>query len=297
MLDQKYNRSEQPYAPKKFATVRGHKMAYIDEGEGTPIIFLHGNPCSSYIWRNVMPHLEGKGRLIAPDLMGYGDSEKLDPSLGKNRYSLNEQYEYFTALIDQLCPDEKAIIVIHDCGSMVGFNWGFHHQDHLLGIAYMESIVAPLQLTDFPEHVQEQAKAMTPELFEDAINHPSFLLEGFLQNECKFTETEKFYYRAPFRVLGEDQRPWISFDIPIGGFPEYSYKIVSEYSRWMGENEIPKLLIKSEPGYIGRNRLLDICRKWKNQTEVTVKGKHFVQETSPDEVGEAIRSFAETIIS
>lgn len=282
---------EQPYAEKKYATVRGHQMAYIDEGEGTPIIFQHGNPASSYLWRNVMPHLEDMGRLIAPDLMGMGDSEKLSPLIGKDRYSLDEQCKYFEELIDLLCPNEKVILVIHDCGSMVAFHWANTHRDRVLGIAYMESIVAPLQLTDFPEATQEQAKNMSPDFMEMSLQQQPFLFDGLMFCDREFSAVEKQYYLAPFQTP-EDRRPTISFDMPVNGYPEYSSKLVGEYSRWMSENELPKLLIKAEPGYLIRNnRLYDICRQWKNQIEVTVKGHHFIQETTPDEVGQAIAEF------
>lgn len=190
--------SEKPFAEKKFKTVRGHKMAYIDEGEGTPIIFQHGNPASSYLWRNVMPFLKGKGRLIAPDLMGMGDSEKLDPALGKNRYCYDEQYQYFTELINLLCPNQKVILVIHDAGSLVGFHWAEQHRDLVLGIAYMESIVAPLVLDDFPKFMQVDM----PNGLEGTLNQPPFLVEKLLLTERQYTKTEEEYYRAPFKNVG-----------------------------------------------------------------------------------------------
>lgn len=279
---------------KKFTTVLGHKMAYIDEGEGTPIIFQHGNPFSSYIWRNIMPHLDGRGRVIAPDLMGYGDSEKLSPLMGKNRYILTEQYKYFDELMNQLVGNKKVFLVLHDCGSIVGFNWANHHRDQILGIAYMEAVIAPLKLTDFPP--EARFKGLTPQFMEESLRTPNFLLESFMQKEPGLTNEVRAAYRAPFKNLGEDQRPIISSIPPVDGFPEDNYKIVSAYSKWMSENDLPKLFIKGEPGYMISGRFYDICRKWKNQKEVKVKGRHMVQEVEPDKIGKAIREFVEEAI-
>ena len=286
--------AEQPFAEKKYMTVRGHQMAYIDEGEGIPIIFQHGNPTSSYLWRNVMPHLKGQGRLIALDLMGMGDSAKLPVELGKNRYSLAEQCRYFAEALEQLNVGDKVILVLHDCGSMVGFDWANKNRERVLGIAYMESIVAPLHITDFPDYVQEQAKHMTAENMEASLQHPLFLLADFLLKEREFSEFEKETYRKPFASAGEDCRPVISFDLPVAGTsitPDYSVKLVQDYSDWMAENDLPKLLIKAEPGYVLTGRLYNIAKNWKNQTETTVQGYHFVQETTPNEVGQAISVF------
>ena len=286
--------SEKPFAEKKKINIRGHQMAYIDEGKGTPIIFQHGNPASSYLWRNIMPYLKGKGRLIAPDLMGMGDSEKLDPSLGKNRYSYSEQYNYFTELINTLCPNEKVILVLHDAGSLVGFNWANKHRDLVIGIAYMESIVAPLEMNDFPKFMQID---LPPDGLEGTLKDPPFLVEKLLLTKREFTEFEKSVYRAPFKNVGEDCRPVISFDIPVNGYPEYTTKISADYSEWMSTNELPKLLIKGDPGYLIRNRTYEICKKWKNQTEVNVKGRHFIQEICPKEIGEAIAKFVDKILN
>lgn len=281
---------ENPFATKKFATILGHKMAYIDEGDGMPIIFQHGNPFSSYIWRNIMPHLKGMGRVIAPDLMGYGDSEKLPREMGKNRYLLSEQYNYFDKLIHQLVGDQKVVLVLHDCGSIIGFNWANHHRNQVLGITYMEAVVAPLKITDFPLEARNIDKVST-EMMEASLSQPNFLLEAFMKEEPGLTDKIREHYRAPFKKLGEDQRPIISSIPPVDGYPEDNYKIVAAYSKWMGENDVPKLLIKGEPGYMIHGRFYEICRQWKNQTEVVVKGRHMLQEVEPDKIGEAIREF------
>lgn len=166
--------TEQPVAAKKYLEIHGHKMAYIDEGEGAPIIFQHGNPTSSYLWRNVMRNLKGHGRLIAADFMGMGASEKLDPALGTSRYSFNEQRKYLHGLLDALDLGDEVILVLHDTGSMVGFDWANQHRSRVQGIAYMESIVAPLLVSDFPEYVQAQLKHMTPKDWRQACRAPTF---------------------------------------------------------------------------------------------------------------------------
>ncbi len=288
--------SSQPFAKKKIATVLGHQMAYIDEGHGVPVIFVHGDPTSSYLWRNVMPYVEGLGRLIAPDLMGMGESEKLPVDMDKERYSFPEQGKYFEALVDQLCPKGKVILVVHDCGSFIGFNWANTHRNRVMGIAYMESLVAPMLLSDFPDNIQEQLKTMTPEKLEESLQYPPFLLEEFLLKSRTFTETEKEYYRAPFKNAGEDRRPLISFQLPIEGINPHIVSMCVDYSVWMSENQIPKLFIKANPGYLITERFYNICHKWKNQTEFEVDGYHYIQETSPEFVGNAIAKFLKTII-
>lgn len=282
--------SEQPFARSKYRNIHGREMAYIDEGEGPAIIFQHGNPTSSYLWRNVMPHLNGLGRLIAADLMGMGHSDKLAPAMGKSRYSFNEQRKYLDGLWDALDIGGDVILVLHDTGSMFGFDWANRNRDRVQGIVYMESIVAPLLVSDFPEYVQEQLKHITPEGLEATLQGLDFI-DGFLLSARDFTEVEKAHYRAPFLNPGEDRRPLISFDLPIEGQPAHTVKIAEDYSRWLGQCDIPKLMIRAEPGYLLTNRLYDIAKAWPNQTEVTVEGGHYIQETTPSLVGEAIAAF------
>ncbi|GLQ08713.1 haloalkane dehalogenase 3 [Devosia yakushimensis] len=282
--------SEQPFAEKKYKDIHGHRMAYIDEGQGPAIVFQHGNPTSSYLWRNVMPHLKNMGRLIAADFMGMGDSEKLGASLGRSRYSFEEQRKYLHGLWDQLDLGDNVILVLHDTGSMFGFDWANQNRGRVQGIAYMESIVMPLRVTDFPVYVQEALRSATPETMEASLQDLGFL-EGFLLGAREFSAIEQAHYRKPFLVPGEDRRPMISFDLPVGGYPENTAAIVEAYSTWLAESSIPKLLINADPGYLLRDRLLDFAQSWPNQTEATVKGAHYVQETSPDEVGLAIAEF------
>ena len=282
--------SEQYFAAKKYLDIHGHRMAYIDEGEGAPIVFQHGNPTSSYLWRNVMRHLRGHGRLIAADLMGMGDSEKLDPALGTSRYGFDQQRKYLHGLWDALDLGNQVILVLHDTGSMFGFDWANHHRDRVQGIVHIESIVAPLLTADFPETVQAQLRLATPQGLEASLQGLDFL-NGFLLSARDFSGVEQALYRAPFLQPGEDRRPMISFEFPLDGQPQHTAKIVADYAHWLGHSEVPKLLIRGEPGYLLNSRLYDLVKTWPNQTEVQVKGGHYVQESSPDEVGLAIANF------
>ena len=284
--------SDQPFAAKKFLDLDGRKIAYIDEGEGPAIVFQHGNPTSSYLWRNVMPHLKGQGRLIAADLMGMGDSDKLDPALGQARYSFNEQRKHLFELWDRLDLGDNVTLVLHDTGSMFGFDWAHRNRSRVQGIAYMESIVAPLRVTDFPAYVQEQFKQMTPETLEASLQGLDFL-DGFLLGAREFSDTEKAAYRAPFLRPGEDRRPMISFDLPVEGHPEHMVQMVEGYSNWLAVSDIPKLMIRADPGYLLAGRLLEIARTWPNQTEVVVPGGHYIQETAPHEIGVAVSAFVQ----
>ena len=287
---------EQPFAAKKYLDVHGHRMSFIDEGEGPAIVFQHGNPTSSYLWRNVMPHLKGLGRLIAPDLMGMGDSEKLDPALGKDRYNFHQQRKYFGGLLDALDVGNDVILVIHDVGSMLGFDWAKQNRDRIQGIAYMESIVMPLLITDFPEAVRETLSKgfSSPEGREASLQSLDFL-NSFVLGTREFSETEQAYYRKPLLIPGEERRPTISSELPVDGVPEHTHRVVADYARWMSKNDIPKLLVKAEPGFILTNRVYDFAKTWRNQTEVTVAGVHYIQETSPTDVGTALAAFVKRL--
>ncbi len=289
---------EQPYAAKKYATVKGKRMAYIDEGEGDAIVFQHGNPTSSYLWRNVMPHCEGLGRLIACDLIGMGDSDKLDPS-GPDRYTYTEQRDYLFALWDQLDLGRNVIFVIHDWGSALGFDWANQHRDRVQGIAYMEAIVSPVTWADWPENARKVFQGFRSEGGEDMILQKNVFVERVLPGSVirKITEAEMAEYRRPFIHPGEDRRPTLTWprQIPVEGHPADVVKVVEDYGRWLAASDVPKLFINADPGSILVGRQRDICRRWPNQTEITVKGTHFIQEDSPDDIGAAVASFARAL--
>ena len=286
--------SAKPFGEKLYAAINGERMAYVDEGEGDAIVFQHGNPTSSYLWRNIMPHCKGLGRLIACDLIGMGDSDKLEPS-GRDRYSYSEQREFLYALWDQLDLGNSVVFVIHDWGSALGFEWAQRHPDRVQGIAYMEAIVTPLTWDDWPENARRAFQGFRSEAGEEMILTKNMFVEGVLPSAIlrDLSEEEMVEYRRPFAEAGEGRRPTLSWprQIPIEGRPLDVVKVVESYSRFLEQSDIPKLFVNADPGSILVGRQREVCRGWPNQTEVTVPGAHFLQEDSPDEIGKAVADF------
>jgi len=277
---------------KKTLTVKGKSIAYVDEGQGDPIVFLHGNPTSSYLWRNVMPELEGKGRLIAPDLVGQGDSEQLPASEGPERYSFDVAYDYLSALLQALDVTENVTLVIHDWGSALGFHWANNNRERVKAIAYMEGIVMPVEWDDWPESARGIFQGMRSPKGEELVMERNMFIEGILPSSIirKLSDVEMNEYRRPF--MDRDNRQlalnWPR-SIPIGGEPKALVDIVTAYGEWLkDESRLKKLFINAEPGSILVGRQREFCRSWPNQTEVTVKGLHFIQEDSGPEIGQII---------
>ena len=289
-----------PYASKKTMDVKGSKMPYIDVGEGDSIVFQHGNPTSSYLWRNVMPYCEGLGRLIACDLIGMGDSDKL-PDSGADRYSYAEQREYLFAAWEQLDLGDRIIFVIHDWGSALAFEWARKHDQRVQGIVYMEAIVDALSWDDWPENARKVFQGFRSEAGEAMVIDKNVFVERVLPGSIlrSLKESEMAEYRRPFEVPGEDRRPTLSWprQIPIQGAPLEVVNIVEDYSQWLARAEVPKLFINAEPGSILVGRQRELCRQWPNQLEVTVPGLHFIQEDSADEIGEHIKQFVKRLRS
>jgi len=287
-----------PRYPRAFTDVLGDRMAYVDVGDGDPIVFLHGNPTSSYLWRNVMPHLEGAGRLIAPDLIGMGDSAKLCDS-GPRRYTFVEHRRYLDQLLDQLGVSERATFVVHDWGSALGFDWANRHRQAVKGIAYMEAIVQPLTWSDWPADYRGIFQAFRSPAGEEMILTKNMFVESLLPGAVlrKLTDQEMAHYRRPFAEPGEARRPTLTWprQIPIDGKPADVVEIVSAYADWLSSSPVPKLFINAEPGAILTGAQREFCRTWPHQTEVTVPGVHFVQEDSPDPIGEALSSWCRTL--
>ena len=287
-----------PYVKHKHREVNGRRMAYIDEGEGDAIVFQPGQPASAYVWRNVMPHLEGMGRLIACDLIGMGGSEKLSPS-GPDQYRYAEHREHLFALWDALNLGHRVVLVLDDWGAVLGFDWARQNSQRVQGIVHMEAIAAPLNWSDLPEHAHPLFKVLRSPEGERLVLEENLFIEKILPQAVirQLTDEEINHYRQAFRNAGEDRRPMLSWprSLPIEGEPADVVKVVSESAGWLAQSDVPKLFINGEPGTLARGRLREIIRRWPNQTEITVKGRKLLQEDSPDEIGTAIAHFVKRL--
>lgn len=280
--------------PKKHLTVMGKSMAYCEMGEGDPILFLHGNPTSSYLWRNIMPFAADLGRCLAPDLIGMGDSDKLD-NPGPESYRFVEHRAYLDAWIEAVGVTENVTLVIHDWGSALGFDWARRNADRVKAIAYMEGIVRPVLWEEWNQQSRPVFEGFRSEAGEAMVLRKNVFVEKVLPGSVLrgLTEAEMTVYRRPFLTPGEDRRPTLSWprQIPLAGEPREVVDIVQEYADWMATNDLPKLFVNAEPGAILVGAQREFCRGWKNQTEVTVRGSHFIQEDSPTEIGEALHAW------
>src|SRR6266853_2141158 len=289
-----------PFGGKKFLEIEGRRMAYIDEGEGAPIVFAHGNPTSSYLWRNVMPACRGLGRLIACDMIGMGDSEKL-PDSGPDRYTYAEQRSFLFALWKKLGVDKDVVFVLHDAGALLGFDWTCQHPERVQGIAYMEALVQPITWADFPEDVRSLVQGCRSKDGETLVLEKNLIVENVLPGAIlrRLSEDEMAAYRAPFANAGEDRRPTLTWlrQIPIEGETPEVVRVAADCGRWLADSRIPKLFINAEPGAVLTGRRREFCRTWRNQTEVTVEGIHFVQEDSPEQIGKALAAFVRSLRS
>ena len=286
-----------PYK-KKFVTVKNKKIAYIDEGSGDPIVLLHGNPTSSFLWRNVIPELMGSGRVIVPDLIGQGDSEKLPASEGPGRYGLEVAYSYVDGLLESIGANENVTLVIHDWGSGVGFLWTMRHPVAVKGVAYMEGIVKPVSWSDWPASAVGIFKGFRSDKGEDLILNRNMFIEGVLPSSVirPLSDAEMDAYRAP-HLETDDRQPLLNWprQIPIEGEPKDVVALVNQYGAFMAASDIPKLFINADPGSILVGPQREFCRSWPNQQEVTVKGLHFIQEDSPVEIGQAVANWLKTL--
>lgn len=279
---------------KKRVAVLGRPMAYTEVGKGDPIVFLHGNPTSSYLWRNIIPHLAEHGRCIAPDLLGMGDSQKQSPS-GPGTYRFLEHSSYLDSLFEVLGVQKNVTLVLHDWGSALGFDWANRHRDSVKGIAYMEAIVRPVTWDEWPEAARQFFQGLRSEAGEDMILARNLFIERVLPSSIirDLSDEEMDEYRKPYVEVGEARRPMLTWprEIPIDGAPADVHRIVDGYSKWLSTSPVPKLFINADPGSILVGAQREFCRTWPNQTEVTVKGIHFIQEDSPNEIGQAIANW------
>ena len=279
---------------KKFVKINELNMAYVDEGRGDPIVLLHGNPSSSFEWRNVIPHLLPLGRCIAPDLIGMGDSEKI-PNSGPSSYRFVEHRKYLGGFFEALGLHESITLVLHDWGSALGFDWANSHQSAVKQIAYMEAFVAPIESWDeLPPEAVRFFETVYSKVGENLVLAENFIIEKELPT-CvlrKFTEEEMSTYRKPYLEPGESRRPTLTWrrEVPVGGKPADVHEIIQSYGRWLASSPIPKLFIEAIPGTMFESHR-KFARSWPNQRHITIKGGHFVQEDSPNEVGQAIASW------
>ncbi|CDF36114.1 Haloalkane dehalogenase [Chondrus crispus] len=282
------------FLEKKFADIDGKKMAYVEVGTGDPIVFLHGNPTSSFLWRNVMPHLEGRGRLIAPDLIGMGDSDKLDNS-NKYRYTFLEHSNYLYRLFEIIGVKERVTFVIHDWGTALGFHWAYLNRKNpnsVKGIAFFEGFVSTFErYGDFPEEIEPFFRVLRSPAGEQLVLEDNAFVEDLIPSAIlrNLTKPEFDEYRRPFLKAGEDRRPMLTWprQVPIEGEPAEVVAIVKKYSKWLARSELPKLFIDGKPGLISPS-MRAVVKKWKNTEMAAVKGIHYLQEDSPTEIGKAI---------
>lgn len=279
-----------PY-PRRHVAVLDSEMAYVDTGAGDPVVFLHGNPTSSYLWRNVIPHVEKASRCLAPDLIGMGDSGKA----ANGSYRLLDHSRYLDAWFEALGLTRNVTLVVHDWGSALGFYWAQRHPERVKGIAYMEAIVKPWSWEDWPEAARAIFKTFRSPAGEEVVLQKNVFVERVLPASVVrgLTEDELAVYRRPYLEPGESRRPTLTWprQIPLGGEPQEVVELVERYGQWLATSEIPKLFVNADPGMILTGPQREFCRTWRNQQEVTVKGLHFVQEDSPAEIGQAIAAF------
>jgi haloalkane dehalogenase len=266
------------------------EISYVDTGAGEPVVFLHGNPTSSYLWRNVIPHVEGVGRCLAPDLVGMGDSG----AAPDGSYRFVDHARYIDAWFEALGLT-NVTLVVHDWGSALGFYWAYRHPERVRGIAYMEAIVQPMTWEEWPNDARRIFQDLRSEAGEEMVLESNFFIESILPSLVlrDLTEEEMNVYRRPYLEPGESRRPTLTWprEIPINGEPEDVVSIVDDYSGWLAQSDVPKLFVNAEPGSIVTGSRREFCRTWPNQEEVTVRGAHFVQEDSPHEIGEAVATF------
>jgi haloalkane dehalogenase len=286
--------SEGGAAGKRFAEVLGSRMAYVETGSGSPIVFLHGNPTSSYLWRNVIPHVADLGRCLAPDLVGMGDSDKLHPS-GPDRYTFAEHRRHLDALLSVLGVAGGVVLVLHDWGSALGFDWARRHAGAVRGICYMEAIVRPLSFAEWPEASRRVFAGFRSPAGEAMVLERNLFVERVLPGSIlrTLTDAEMAEYRRPFAAPGEDRRPTLTWprQIPIDGEPADVVAVVDAYARWLQSAPVPKLFVDADPGAILVGAQRTFCRAFPDQHELQVRGSHFIQEDSPDDIGRALREF------
>ena len=274
--------------PRKRVSVAGTEISYVDTGQGPPVVFLHGNPTSSYLWRNVIPHLSDSARCLAPDLVGMGNSGKAPDGL----YRFVDHRRYLDLWFDALGLGGDVTLVMHDWGSALGFHWAHRNQERVKGLAYMEAMVRPLTWDEWPENARPIFQGLRSPAGEEMVLQKNMFVEGILPVSVlrKLSDEEMSVYRRPYTEPGESRRPTLTWprEIPFDGEPADVAEIVDQYSQWLAGSNVPKLFINGDPGSVLVGPQREFCRAWPNQQEVTVPGMHYIQEDSPAAIGQAI---------
>lgn len=284
--------------------VNGRRMAYLEAGDGDPVLFLHGNPTSSYLWRRIIPHVAGGARCLAPDLLGFGASEKLPPTRPDgedDRYAFAMHADQIAGFIEEVCPDGPLTLVVHDWGSALGFDWARRHEPRVKGIAYMESMVAHRRYRDMSLMAAaifwsvRNSTALGRKLILERNLFVEKGLPDFVLRDLSGAEMDA--YRRPFAAATEDRRPILTFQrqLPVNGHPADVHERFDRYMAWLRTTQVPKLFVNAEPGYQIAGTRRSAARAFPNQTEVTVPGRHFIQEDAPDEIGAAIAGWLATL--
>ena len=272
-------------------------MAYVEHGKGDPILLVHGNPTSSYLWRKVIPALSSVGRCVAPDLIGMGDSAKV--FRGPRTYTFLDHQAYLEAFLAAMGIDEHVTLVAHDWGGPLSFDWGRRHQGSVRAVAYMETIVAPLTWDDWPEPARRIFQGLRSEAGEEMVLEKNLFVERLLPGSVLDPLLEEVLdvYRRPYREVGESRRPTLTWprEIPFDGEPANVAAIIEANREWLAGPAIPKLFVNADPGSILVGRQREVCRSFENQTEVTVRGLHFIQEDSGEAIGEATASWLRSL--
>jgi haloalkane dehalogenase len=279
-----------PHARRR-AAVLDTEMAYVDTGAGDPVVFLHGNPTSSYLWRNVIPPVASLARCLAPDLVGMGDSG----ALPAGSYRFVDHARYLDAWFDALGLTRRVTVVGHDWGSALAFHWARRFPERVRALVYMEALVRPLTWEEWPEAARGIFRTMRSPAGEEVVLQKNVFVERILPASVLrgLTAAEMAVYRRPFGEPGESRRPTLTWprQIPLAGEPADVVAIAGDYARWLAASPVPKLFVNAEPGSILVGAQREFCRTWPNQREVTVRGSHFIQEDSPAEIGQAIAGF------
>ena len=287
--------STQDSHPRKIISAGGVDISYVDTGSGDPIVFLHGNPTSSYLWRNIITHLESISRCLAPDLMGMGDSGN-SPN---GSYRFVEHSAVLDQWFDAVGLTSKVTLVVHDWGSALGFHWAKRNPEHVKGIVYMEAIVRPVTWEEWPEASRSLFQSFRSPVGEEIVIEKNVFVERVLPGSVLrgLTEEEMEVYRRPYLEVGESRRPTLTWprEIPVEGEPADVVQLVSEYAEWLSSSQVPKLFINADPGAILVGSQREFCRSWPNQEELSVSGQHFIQEDSPAEIGQAISDWYRAI--